>query len=160
MLTNGDAVRAVVTDEGALEAMPGGATWIQLSTVGVRAADELAALAAARGVTYVDAPVSGTKEPAEQGKLVVLASGPDDARERCAPVFDAIGQKTIWLGEAGAGSRHEDGRQHVAAGPRRGAGGERRARRGLSIVDPSKFLEVHRRRPAVRAVREGQGPAR
>src|SRR4051794_4303678 len=105
MLTNADAVRAVVTDEGALEAMADGATWIQVSTIGVRAADELARLAADAGVTYVDAPVSGTKEPAEQGKLVVLASGPQDARERCRPVFDAIGQKTLWLGEAGVGSR-------------------------------------------------------
>src|SRR3954463_11676615 len=93
MLTNGDAVRSVVTDEGALEAMADGAIWIQMSTVGVRAADEFAQLAADRGVVYVDAPVSGTKEPAEQGKLVVLASGPEEARERCAPVFDAVGQK-------------------------------------------------------------------
>src|SRR4051794_7057803 len=105
MLTNGDAVRSVAGDEGALEAMRDEATWIQMSTIGVRAADELAQLAADRGVAYVDAPVSGTKEPAEQGKLVILASGPDDARQRCAPVFDAVGQKTLWLGEAGTGSR-------------------------------------------------------
>src|SRR3954447_22815301 len=78
MLTDADAVRSVVVDEGALEAMADGAIWIQVSTVGVRAADELAKLAAGHGVAYVDAPVSGTKEPAEQGKLVVLASGPQD----------------------------------------------------------------------------------
>jgi 3-hydroxyisobutyrate dehydrogenase len=49
--------------------------------------------------------VLGTKEPAEKGALVVLASGPEDARERVAPVCDAIGSKTLWLGPAGAGSR-------------------------------------------------------
>jgi 3-hydroxyisobutyrate dehydrogenase len=49
--------------------------------------------------------VLGTKQPAEEGKLVVLASGPDDARERAKPVFDAIGQRTIWVGEAGQASR-------------------------------------------------------
>jgi len=54
----------------------------------------------------VDAPVLGTKGPAEQGTLVVLASGPDDARERCAPVFDAIGSRTVWVdGGAGRSSR-------------------------------------------------------
>jgi 3-hydroxyisobutyrate dehydrogenase len=54
-------------------------------------------LASGRGVTIVDCPVIGTKQPAEQGKLIVLAAGPDDAREPCEPVFDAIGQKTVWF---------------------------------------------------------------
>jgi 3-hydroxyisobutyrate dehydrogenase len=49
--------------------------------------------------------VVGTKQPAEQGKLTVLASGPEDVRERCEPIFDAFGQKTVWLGEAGVGTR-------------------------------------------------------
>ena len=53
----------------------------------------------------VDAPVLGTKGPAEQGTLVVLASGPDEARAACAPVLDAIGQRTLWVGAAGSGSR-------------------------------------------------------
>ena len=44
---------------------------------------------------FVDAPVSGSKVPAEQGKLLIFASGPDDARPRVAPVFDAIGQRTL-----------------------------------------------------------------
>ena len=57
---------------------------------------------------YVDAPVLGTKQPAEQGRLVVLASGPESLRDRCAPVFDAVGQRTQWVAEtAGAGSRVE-----------------------------------------------------
>ena len=50
----------------------------------------------------------GTKQPAEQGKLVILASGPDDgggARAAVQPIFDAVGQKTMWLGEAGEGTR-------------------------------------------------------
>jgi 3-hydroxyisobutyrate dehydrogenase len=49
--------------------------------------------------------VVGTKKPAEEGKLTVLASGPEDARERCEPIFDAIGQKSLWLAEAGTGTR-------------------------------------------------------
>ena len=103
MLADGDVVRRVMTDEGALEAMDG--LWLQMSTVGVPAADELGELAAQRGIPYVDAPVSGTKQPAEQGKLVVLASGPEDVRERCAPVLEPLAAKVVWVGEAGTGSR-------------------------------------------------------
>lgn len=89
----------------AREAFSEGAVWVQMSTVGVAGADRLAALADDIGVTLVDAPVLGTRQPAEQGALVVLASGPEHARGRCGPVFEAIGGRTLWLGEAGAGSR-------------------------------------------------------
>ena len=47
----------------------------------------------------------GTKQPAEQGQLIVLASGPEEVRERSEQVFSAVGSKTVWLGEAGEGSR-------------------------------------------------------
>ncbi|EXG79108.1 NAD(P)-dependent oxidoreductase [Cryptosporangium arvum] len=82
-----------------------GTVWIQSATVGIDGAAQLAELAAERGLVYVDAPVLGTRKPAEDGTLVVLASGPDDAHERCAPVFDAIGSRTLWVGTAGQGSR-------------------------------------------------------
>ncbi|MCW2791235.1 MAG: 3-hydroxyisobutyrate dehydrogenase [Nocardioides sp.] len=79
--------------------------WVQQSTVGVEGAARLADLAAELGVSYVDAPVLGTRKPAEDGTLVVLASGPEELRERVQPVFDAIGSRTLWVGGAGAGSR-------------------------------------------------------
>ena len=82
-----------------------GTVWLQCSTVGPEGADRTAARARELDLVLVDCPVLGTKEPAEKGALVVLASGPDDARERVAPVCDAIGSKTLWLGPAGAGSR-------------------------------------------------------
>ena len=82
-----------------------GVVWLQTSTVGVAGSDRLSALADDMGLVLVDAPVLGTKQPAEKGALVVLASGPDDARDRCAPVLDAVGSRTMWLGAAGAGSR-------------------------------------------------------
>lgn len=103
MLSAGDAVAAVA--ETALPAMRDDAIWVQSSTVGLEATERLAGAAADAGVTFVDAPVLGTKQPAENGELIVLASGPEGAREPCAPAFDAIGAKTVWLGEAGAGSR-------------------------------------------------------
>jgi 3-hydroxyisobutyrate dehydrogenase len=82
-----------------------GATWIQLSTVGVEGTAELAELAAELGLVLVDAPVLGTKKPAEDGTLTVLASGPEASRAGCEPVFQAIGARTLWLGEAGEGSK-------------------------------------------------------
>jgi 3-hydroxyisobutyrate dehydrogenase len=106
MLTNGDAVRDVMSGEGGvLAAMGAGAIWIQMSTIGLAATDEMTRLAADVGVTFVDAPVSGTKEPAEAGKLVVLAAGPDDALDACTPVFEAIGSRTIRLQEPGEATR-------------------------------------------------------
>ena len=47
----------------------------------------------------------GTKQPAQEGELVILASGPEELRERVAPIFEVIGKRTMWVGEAGAGSR-------------------------------------------------------
>ena len=81
------------------------AVWLQQSTVGVDGSARLAELAGDLGVAFVDAPVLGTKKPAEDGVLVVLASGPEDARAKLAPVLDAVGSRTVWVGEAGAGQR-------------------------------------------------------
>jgi 3-hydroxyisobutyrate dehydrogenase len=101
MLYDVASVAAVAPE--ALTALPDAAIWLQMSTVGVAGTRELAALAAARGVAFVDAPVLGTKTPAEQGTLVVLAGGEAALQARCVPVFDALGSRTIWTdGEAGA----------------------------------------------------------
>jgi 3-hydroxyisobutyrate dehydrogenase len=104
-LTDAAAVESVMTDGGALDAMGNDATWSQTSTVGLVDTDRLSQLAAQRGVAYVDAPVLGTRQPAEEGALVVLAAGSPEALERCRPVFDAIGSKTIELGELGEATR-------------------------------------------------------
>jgi 3-hydroxyisobutyrate dehydrogenase len=102
MLADAHAVEAVVAEAlGALD----GAVLAQMSTIGLAATDRLAERAAAAGVAFVDAPVSGTRQPAEEGKLVVLASGPEAVRERVDPVFDAVGARTVWLGEAGSAQR-------------------------------------------------------
>ncbi len=106
MLPDADTVEEVVGGEDSpLSALADDGVWLQMSTVGEEGSDRLAEIAAQYGVTYVDAPVLGTKEPAEQGQLIVLASGPEEVREWCQPIFDAIGSNTLWLGPAGAGSR-------------------------------------------------------
>ncbi|MGY1643153.1 NAD(P)-dependent oxidoreductase [Geodermatophilus sp. SYSU D00703] len=106
-----DVVLTMLFDAGAVvdavrrAAPAAGTLWLQCSTVGVEDVDRLAGLARELGLVLVDCPVQGTRKPAEEGTLVLLASGPDDARERLAPVFDALGRRTLWLGEAGAGTR-------------------------------------------------------
>lgn len=107
ILSDADAVLAVMDGEqgGALSAMTNTAVWLQMSTIGIAGTERCAQLAAHGGVAFVDAPVLGTRQPAEQGKLVILASGPADLRPRLEPVFGMLGGKTIWLGEAGGGTR-------------------------------------------------------
>ena len=107
MVTDADAVISIARDQGMLAALAPGAIWVQMSTIGVAGIERVAALVDAErpDVTLVDAPVSGSKDPAEQGQLTIFASGPDEARSRVAPLFDALGQRTIWVGAVGAGSR-------------------------------------------------------
>jgi 3-hydroxyisobutyrate dehydrogenase len=107
MVTDGNAVTSVAVDQGMLDSLPAGAIWVQMATIGLDATERMAALTAERrpDVVFVDAPVSGSKGPAERGELLVLASGPETIGDTLEPVFRAIGQRTIWLGEAGRGSR-------------------------------------------------------
>jgi len=106
MAPDAEAIKSFATGpDGFLEAMRPGAVWVQCSTIGVRAADGLAALAERHGVTHVDAPVLGSREPAERGELVMLASGPDEAIDRCVPLFAAIASSVVRLGATGNGSR-------------------------------------------------------
>ena len=111
MLTDADTVITVMEcAEGALPVMadsdqPDHPIWLQMSTIGEEATEWCTGLAGRYGVGFVDAPVVGTRQPAERGQLVVLESGPEEARPRVQPVFDAIGHRTIRLGEAGAGTR-------------------------------------------------------
>ncbi|GAB6987768.1 NAD(P)-dependent oxidoreductase [Nocardioides pyridinolyticus] len=99
MLWDADVV-ATVLREGR-GSFAEGAVLLQTSTVGVDGCAALREVAAELGLRYVDAPVLGTKHPAEQGTLVVLASGPDDTRPVVDPVLETIGSRTLWLGDAG-----------------------------------------------------------
>ncbi len=106
MLTDTDAVlEAVDGEKGALNGAGEETTWLQMSTLGIDGIERCIEVAERHGAGLVDAPVLGTKQPAEQGELVVLASGPDERRERVEPILDAVGKKTMWVGEAGAGSK-------------------------------------------------------
>jgi 3-hydroxyisobutyrate dehydrogenase len=90
-----------------VDAMAPEAVWVQMGTIGVEATEALVSAVRARrpDVRFVDAPVSGSRHPAESGELLVLASGPEAAVGTVGPVFDAIGRRALWLGPAGTGSR-------------------------------------------------------
>jgi len=106
MLTDGAAVEQVMTGpHGALSTLGPAAVWVQMSTVGVEWSDRLAHLAARHGVTFLDAPVSGSSRPAENGQLVILASGPRSARPRLEPIFQPLARQILWLERVGDGSR-------------------------------------------------------
>jgi 3-hydroxyisobutyrate dehydrogenase len=107
MLADADAVTESMDGAGgALSAELGDdVIWLQMSTIGERGTERCIELAREHKLEFVDAPVLGTKEPAEQGKLVVLASGPDRLHERVTPVLHAVGQRTMWIGGAGDGTR-------------------------------------------------------
>jgi 3-hydroxyisobutyrate dehydrogenase len=107
MLPTSDVVTSVLFGGGVAQAFAAGAVCAQMGTIGVPATLEIAGrLGQLRpDVMFVDAPVSGSKGPAESGQLLILASGPAGAEPVVRPVFAAIGRKTVWLGEAGQGTR-------------------------------------------------------
>lgn len=104
MLTDADAVL-----DCAGQALAGGgerpSLWLQMSTIGEDGTERCQQLAREHGIEFVDAPVLGRRAPAEEGKLVVLAAAPADTRERVTPIFDAVGQRTLWLDAPGDATR-------------------------------------------------------
>jgi 3-hydroxyisobutyrate dehydrogenase len=139
MLTDGQAVEDVMRD--AAPAAGEGTLWWQASTVGIDATEALAALAEAHGLPFVDAPVLGTRGPAEAGELVVLASGPAGALERLAPLFHAVGSKTMVLGEAGTASRFKLVMNHWVIGVTDAIAETLALAEGLDL-DPRLFLDA------------------
>jgi 3-hydroxyisobutyrate dehydrogenase-like beta-hydroxyacid dehydrogenase len=99
MLADDNATRAVMVDGGVLDAMAPGSIHVNMATVSVAFAQEMAALHVAKGVGYVAAPVLGRVDVAEAGKLNILAGGSDELIARVQPLFDLMGQKTWRFGE-------------------------------------------------------------
>ncbi|MFE2633483.1 NAD(P)-dependent oxidoreductase [Streptomyces scopuliridis] len=142
MVYDGPAAVEAVTAAG-----PGlrpGAIWLQTTTVGVGAVASLADLARHHGLVFVDAPVLGTKAPAESGDLLILAAGPEKTRAPLASVLDAIGSRTVWLGEdgsTGAASRLKLVCNSWVITLTNGAAEALALAKGLD-VDPRYFLEA------------------
>jgi 3-hydroxyisobutyrate dehydrogenase len=106
MLPTSDAVKEVMVLQRTLDFIRPGAVWAQMGTIGLEATEALRSEVASThpDVAFVDAPVSGSREPARSGHLVILASGPISTQPIVEPVFKALG-RPVWLGAAGTGSR-------------------------------------------------------
>jgi 3-hydroxyisobutyrate dehydrogenase len=97
MLYDATSVLDVMTE--AAPAVAAGTIWLQSATIGVEGTTQAAALAQAAALTMIDAPVLGTKGPAEQGSLVMLLGGDRSLLPRLQPVLDAISTRTVWAGD-------------------------------------------------------------
>jgi 3-hydroxyisobutyrate dehydrogenase len=137
MLIDADSVVDVIRRA----APAAGPVWLKCATVGIEGADRTIDVAAELGLVLVDAPVQGTKKPAEDGALVVMASGPQEVRDGLTPVLDAIARKVLWLGPAGAGSRLKLACNAWVFMLTAGVAQSVALARGLG-VDPQDFLEV------------------
>ena len=107
MLPTADVTENLMFNERGLEAMKRDAVWIQMATIGPKATEDMASRSSSlrSDVTFIDAPVSGSRGPAESGQLLILASGDETVAPLLDNVFGALGRKTMWLGAVGAGSR-------------------------------------------------------
>ena len=105
MLTGEEAVDAVLFgEEGLLSGDCEGKTVINMSTVPVECSKRWAKELADHGMTLIDAPVSGSKVPAQTGTLVILAGGPEAAVRAQEPLLLSMGKKVIYCGPTGSGS--------------------------------------------------------
>ena len=98
MLADDQAIKSVMNSE-TLDALPKGAIHVSMSTIGVATSEKLAQIHARKGQAYVAAPVFGRPDAAEAANLVIVAAGPRDATQKCAPLFAAMGQRTFNVGE-------------------------------------------------------------
>jgi 3-hydroxyisobutyrate dehydrogenase-like beta-hydroxyacid dehydrogenase len=105
MVTGPEALDNLLWGEnGTGKALNSNKIFINMSSVPPRYTRKLAAQVEPTGVRFIDAPVSGTKKPAEEGTLVILAGGPEDKIKELEPLFLAMGKKVIYCGPVGQGS--------------------------------------------------------
>nr|WP_291498862.1 NAD(P)-dependent oxidoreductase [Desulfocurvus sp.] len=117
MLSGPEAVYAVLAGEdGAARGLDRGKIFVNMSTISPAYAREIAGGLKPLGVQYVDAPVSGSKRPAEEGSLVVLAGGADAAIDAVEPLLLAVGRKVVRCGAVGQGSLAKMGVNLLLAG--------------------------------------------
>ncbi len=105
MLTTPDVVeKTALGEQGFLAQMKRGSLWVDSSTVNPSFSRRMAAEAQKRGVRFVDAPVAGSKGPAENGQLLFLVGGSAADFEILQPYFKVMGRKAIHAGGVGMGT--------------------------------------------------------
>jgi 3-hydroxyisobutyrate dehydrogenase len=90
-------------ENGAAEALPEGGLVVEMSTIAPTASRSLAERLTAKGLGYVEGPVSGSKPKAEDGTLTIMAGGERADFERALPLFEAMGERIVHVGPVGHG---------------------------------------------------------
>ncbi len=100
-----ESVEAVILGAGGLvETAPRNCTLIQMSTISPELARRLGRTAAANGLGFLDAPMSGTSAMVERGDCAIFVGGDRARADACQPIFDAIARKTCYVGDIGTAS--------------------------------------------------------
>ncbi len=152
LAANSDVLCTCVTDpaalrevafgkDGLLSAARPGSLFIDFSTVSVELAREVEARCRAQGLDFVDAPVTGSRNGAETGTLVLMVGASEAAFARCQPVFNAVGSKAILCGPVGAGTQVKLAGNALIALMLEGLS-EGMLLTQRAGVDPRRFLEV------------------
>eukprot|EP00798_Chlamydomonas_sp_ICE-L_P007052 gene7052-147_t len=106
MLSDPDVALSVVFGEGGvLEGAAAGKSYVDMSTVDEQTSIKIGEALTAKGMRFLEAPVSGSKGPAIAGQLVILCAGDRSLYDECTGAFDLMGKKALFLGEVGAGAR-------------------------------------------------------
>lgn len=106
MVTNSAALDALINGpEGVAEGLTAGKVVINMSTVSPEATEAAAAAVEAKGAAFVDAPVSGTVKPAEEGTLVILAGADAGTLQKVTPLLKTMGRQVLHCGGVGQGTR-------------------------------------------------------
>nr|CAD1819891.1 unnamed protein product [Ananas comosus var. bracteatus] len=106
MLSDPSAALSVVFDkDGVLEEISSGKGYIDMSTVDADTSSKISEAITKKGGYFLEAPVSGSKKPAEDGQLVILAAGEKELYEEITPAFNVLGKKSFFLGEVGNGAK-------------------------------------------------------
>ncbi len=105
MLSDPAAAEAVCFGtDGVLEGISAGKGYVDMSTVDATTAQKIGAAVTGKGGRFLEAPVSGSKKPAEDGTLIILAAGDKSLYDEAIPAFERMGKKHLFLGETGKGA--------------------------------------------------------
>ncbi|MED6217983.1 putative oxidoreductase glyr1 [Stylosanthes scabra] len=142
MLSDPPAALSVVFDKnGVLDQIGNGKGYVDMSTVDADTSLKISEAIKAKGGSFLEAPVSGSKKPAEDGQLVILAAGDKALYDEILPAFDVLGKKSFHLGEVGNGAKMKLV-VNMIMGSMMNAFSEGLTLAGRSGLDPSTLLDV------------------
>lgn len=158
MLADPDAARSVACGPGgACEGLVAGRGYVDMSTVDPATALAVAAAVNGRGGRFLEAPVSGSRQPAEQGTLVIMAAGDRALYDEAAPALDLLGSRRLYLGEAGRAARLKLVVNQVMGGMM-ASFCEGLALAGSAGLEPEQVLEVLDAGALANPMFRGKGP--